>query len=131
MLMLSGAMVVGLLANGMASAGTQILDCYSPNGRVVACASDYGDAKAAMQSSHWFRKVVTRTTASGEEEVTVTGVRPDPDAIPTDVRPVVRSPRPGAGGDWVPVVATSPLDKLQQWQGEFLSGPGLLSGAHF
>ncbi len=35
------------------------------------------------------------------------------------------------GGDWVPVVATSPEDKLQQWQATYLSGERLSDKLHF
>ena len=115
MLMLSGAMVLALAASGTASAGTQVLDCYGANDRVVACAADYGDAKAAPT----------------EEQIVVVGVRPDWAAIPTDSQPAAGSYRPGLGGDWAPVVTTNEEDKLQQWQGTFLSGEGLSAKLHF
>lgn len=115
MLMLSGAMVLALTTSGAARAATQILDCYGANGQVVACVADYGDAKAVPT----------------EEQIVVVGVRPDWDAIPTDSHPAERSSRPGLGGDWVPVVATNPVDQLQQWQATFQGGEGLSARLHF
>jgi hypothetical protein len=131
MLMLSGAMVLALAASGTASAGTRILDCYDANGRVVTCAADYGNAEAAPGAGHLFHGTNAASAATTEEQIVVVGVRPDWDAIPTDAAPATRSSRPGLGGDWVPVVATNPEDKLQQWQGTFLGGKGLLAGLGF
>ena len=130
-LMLSGAMVLALVASGTASAGTQILDCYSATGRAVACATDYGNAEAALDAGRPLHLMDAQSTAPTDEQIVVVGVRPDWDAIPTDSHPATRSFRPGQGGDWVPVVATTPEDKLQQWQGNFLGGEGLSARLHF
>jgi hypothetical protein len=131
MLMLSGAMVLALAGSGTASARTQILDCYGANGQVVACAADYGDAAAAPGTDHPFHRTDARSMSPTEERIVVVGVRPDRDALPTDLHPATRSSRPGLGGDWVPVVATSPLDQLQQWQATFLGGESLTERLHF
>jgi hypothetical protein len=126
-LMLSAAMVLGLSAAGAANAGSQVLDCYGANGKVVSCAAGYGNDNA---SRGFYQRVVTRSTAPGEEEVTITAVRPD-DGIPYDTPAAPRSSRPGVGGDWTPVVATNPIEQMQQWQQTFLTGDGLLSNMHF
>jgi hypothetical protein len=131
MLILSGAMALALAASGTASAGPRILDCYGANGRVVACAADYGATEAAPGAGHLFHAANASSTATTEEQIVVVGVRPDWDAIPTDSPTATRSSRPGLGGDWVPVVATNPEDKLQQWQATFLGGEGLVAGLGF
>ncbi len=61
--------------------------------------------------------------------MTVTAVRPD-HAIPDYTPSAPRSSRPGMGGDWTPVVATNPVEQMQQWQQTFLSGDGLFTGSH-
>lgn len=128
-LMLSAAMVLGLSAAGAANAG-QVLDCYGANGKVVSCAAGYGNDIASRAFYRASQRVTTRSTAPGEEEVTITAVRPD-DAVPNDTPAAPRSSRPGLGGDWTPVVATNPIEQMQQWQQIFLTGDGLLSNLHF
>ena len=129
-LMLSAAMVLGLSAAGAANAGSAVLDCYGANGKVVSCAAGYGSDVASRGFYRATQRVVTRSTASGEEEVTITAVRPD-DATPYDTPAAPRSSRPGVGGDWTPVVATNPIEQMQQWQQTFLTGDGLLSNLRF
>jgi hypothetical protein len=131
MLILSGAMVLALAGSGTASAGTQILDCYGAKDRIIACAADYGTVEPAPVASHQFHQTDVRSTEPTEEQIVVVGVRPDWDAVPTDLQTATRSSRPGMSGDWVPVVATSPEDKLQQWQATFLGGEGLSDKLHF
>ena len=131
MLMLSGAFVLALAGSGTANAGTQILDCYGANGRVIACAADYGAAQPVPVASHQFRQTNAQSTGSTEEQIVVVGIRPDWDAISTDSETATRSSRPGTGGDWLPVVATNPEDKLQQWQATYLSGESLSDRFHF
>jgi hypothetical protein len=131
MLMLGGAIVLALAGSAPASAGTRILDCYGTNGRVVACATDYGPVEPAPVLSHQFHQAGAQSTVPAEEQIVVVGVRPDWAAIPTGSQIVTRSSRPGIGGDWLPVVATSPEDKLQQWRATFLSGESLLDKMHF
>jgi hypothetical protein len=128
MLMLGAAMVLGLSTAGAANA--QVLDCYGANGKVVSCAAGYGNDIASRGFYRATQRVSTRSTAPGEEEVTVTAVRPDY-GISTDTIAPLHSSRPGTGGDWTPVVATGPIDQMQQWQQTFLTGDGLFSNVHF
>ncbi len=126
--MLSAAMVLGLSATGAANA--QVLDCYGANGKVVSCAAGYGNDTASRGFYRVTQRVSSRTVAPNEEEVTVTAIRPD-DGIATDTIAPPRSSRPGTGGDWTPVVATNPIEQMQQWQQTFLTGDGLFSNVHF
>jgi hypothetical protein len=129
MLMLSGAMVLALVTGGTANAGGKGLDCHDANGRAIACAAEFGDANAA-RASRVFQVTNTGAPAPEEEQVIVVRSRPIPEAIPNNPYATSRATRPGRGGDWTPVVATSPQDQLQQWRDTYLSGDGLVTGPH-
>jgi hypothetical protein len=127
MMMLSGAAVLALIAGGTASAQTKILNCYNAKGETIACRTNYGPSAptpVAGTISHAKTPVKlgngNPSKGSAEESVVVVGVGPEPASILPSATAPTRSARPGLGGDWVPVVAVDRLDKLNQWQAEFL-----------
>jgi len=119
--------ILALVVGGTASAQTKILDCYNTTGKVIACPSNYGKSPAPPPAGSIYEakgktKIGngTPSKASAQEQVVVVGVGPEPASIlPAPAAPT-RASRPGLGGDWVPITAVDRLDKLQQWQAEFL-----------
>jgi hypothetical protein len=126
-MVLSATAILSLVVGGTASAQTKILDCYNAAGKVIACPSNYGKAPAPPPAGSIYEAKKntkigngTPSKAPAQEQVVVVGVGPEPDSIlPAPVAPT-RASRPGLGGDWVPITAVDRLDKLQQWQDEFL-----------
>jgi hypothetical protein len=131
MLMLSGAMILAFAVNGVASAATQVLDCYRPNGQAVACMADYAIDEAAPSAGHIFHLNDNPPAVPTGEEIMVIGDAPELDVSLANPNATTSSGRPGLVGDWIPVVGTDPLDKLQRWEAAFLGGEGLLAGWQF
>jgi hypothetical protein len=129
-MVLSAAAILALVVGGTASAQTKILNCYDATGKVIACPSNYGKSPAPPPAGSIYQAKSktkigngTPSKAPTQEQVVVVGVGPEPESIlPAPAAPA-RASRPGLGGDWVPITAVDRLDKLQQWQAEFLGEP--------
>ncbi len=134
-MVLSTTAMLALIVGATANAQTKILDCYNATGKVIACPSDYGKRPAPPPSGTIYQakantKIGNNTPPKAptpaQEQVVVVGVGPGPASLlPAPAAPT-RASRPGLGGDWVPITPVDPLDKLQQWQAEFLGEPAPL-----
>jgi hypothetical protein len=140
MIALSGAAAVMLGFAGEARAHTLYLDCYNVKGQVVACQGSFSDGSIAAGApvtlyTESSEKLGSGTTdehgvylfkAPSDEYIVVIGIGPahvsnlaSPD--------ISASPhRPGWNADWVPALTVDRLDKLQQWQDQFLAEKGPL-----
>ena len=130
MLALGGAMLLTVAVNGSASAATQVLNCYGPDGQAVACTADYAndDAASASRAGQMFHPSDDQPALPTGEKITVIAVAPGLETSPADTVAPNRSGRPGLGGEWSPAIEAEPLDRLQRWEESFLGGAGLSAG---
>jgi hypothetical protein len=132
MMVLSGAAVLTLAFASGAQADPRVLNCYNGKGEATTCQVNYPDGYAAgadfarnptdpvkvdggKANGHEFPLLKT----SSDEHIVVIAAPSLLSGLPSaDVS--AASPRPGLDGDWVSVAPVDRLDKMKQWQQQFL-----------
>jgi len=134
LMVLGGAVVLALAVESGAHAESMILDCYNVKGKVVACQGSYpdGNVAAGAEVTLFSKDKIKLGSGKADEHGVYLFKAPSDEYIVVIAGPSLLSSlsspdipakpqRPGWDGNWVPFTAVDRLDKMEQWQDQFLS----------